>query len=55
MHIFLIRHGESMANTGENFEKRVPDHLVSLTENGLKQAAQNGDLEAAELLRTRIF
>lgn len=43
MHIFLIRHGESMANTGENFEKRVPDHLVSLTEKGLKQAAQNGE------------
>ncbi len=42
MHIFLIRHGESNSNTGENFVSRVPDHLVSLTENGLKQADENG-------------
>lgn len=43
MHIFLIRHGESIANTGENYVKRVPDHLVSLTENGIKQAQENGE------------
>jgi broad specificity phosphatase PhoE len=42
MHIFLIRHGESIANSGENFEKRIPDHLVSLTENGKLQARENG-------------
>ena len=42
MHIFLIRHGESMANTGENFEERLPDHLVSLTENGKQQAYEAG-------------
>ncbi len=42
MHIFLIRHGESISNVGENFEKRIPDHLVSLTENGKQQAFQNG-------------
>ena len=42
MHIFLIRHGESKANVGENYEARVPDHLVSLTENGRAQARQNG-------------
>jgi broad specificity phosphatase PhoE len=29
MHIFLIRHGESLANVGENYEKRIPDHLLS--------------------------
>lgn len=42
MHIFLIRHGESMANTGENYGPRIPDHAVSLTENGKQQAFQNG-------------
>lgn len=42
MHIFLIRHGESVSNTGENYVKRIPDHLVSLTENGMMQARENG-------------
>ena len=42
MHIFLIRHGESVANIGDNYIKRIPDHLVSLTDDGKKQAAQNG-------------
>lgn len=42
MHIFLIRHDESIANVGENYEKRIPDHLVSLTERGKEQARENG-------------
>ena len=42
MHIFLIRHGESLANVGDNYEKRIPDHLVPLTENGKEQARTNG-------------
>jgi 2,3-bisphosphoglycerate-dependent phosphoglycerate mutase len=42
MKIFLIRHGESIANIGENFISRLPDHLVSLTENGLLQANTAG-------------
>ena len=42
MHIFLIRHGESVANVGQNYEKRIPDHLVSLTENGKAQANEAG-------------
>lgn len=42
MHIFLIRHGESIANVGLNYEKRIPDHLVSLTEQGKEQARENG-------------
>ena len=41
MHIFLIRHGESMMNSGENYVKRIPDHLVPLTENGIRQANEN--------------
>ena len=47
MHIFLIRHGESIANVGENYVKRIPDHLVSLTENGKAQAYENGAWLAA--------
>ncbi|MBQ8448565.1 MAG: histidine phosphatase family protein [Clostridia bacterium] len=42
MHIFLIRHGESVANTGENYTKRTPDHLVPLTEKGKAQAEEGG-------------
>lgn len=42
MHIFLIRHGESVANVGENYEKRTPDHLVELTSNGIEQALKTG-------------
>ncbi len=42
MHIFLIRHGESISNSGENYVKRLPDHLVSLTDNGIAQANENG-------------
>lgn len=42
MRIFLIRHGESIANVGENYINRIPDHLVSLTENGKEQARENG-------------
>ena len=43
MHIFLIRHGQSIANTGENYPQRLPDHLVSLTEEGIQQARENGE------------
>lgn len=46
MHIFLIRHGESKANSGENYEVRIPDHLVSLTETGLRQAYEQGQFLA---------
>lgn len=42
MHIFLIRHGESVSNTGENYIKRVPDHLVTLSERGIEQAREQG-------------
>jgi 2,3-bisphosphoglycerate-dependent phosphoglycerate mutase len=42
MHIFLIRHGESIANVGENYEKRLADHLVPLTEAGVEQARREG-------------
>ncbi len=42
MHIFLIRHGESISNVGDNYIKRIPDHLVELTDLGKKQAYEGG-------------
>ena len=62
MHIFLIRHGESVANTGENLVRRIPDHLVPLTERGREQARLTGEWLAAycrekgiDLSRARIW
>lgn len=42
MRIFLIRHGESTCNSGDNYVSRLPDHLVPLTEKGEKQAEEGG-------------
>lgn len=42
MKIFLIRHGESMQNTKENYEIGLPDHKVYLTEKGKKEASEAG-------------
>lgn len=42
MHIFLIRHGESKVNVGENYDIRLPDHMVSLTDKGKSQAFEQG-------------
>ena len=62
MHIFLIRHGESVANTGENLVRRIPDHLVPLTERGREQARKTGEWLAEycrekgiDLSRARIW
>lgn len=41
MRIFLIRHGQSIANTGQNAELGFADHRVVLTENGKEQARQS--------------
>ena len=38
MKIFLIRHGESMQNTKENYKIGLPDHKVYLTEQGKREA-----------------
>ncbi|MFQ6024851.1 MAG: histidine phosphatase family protein [Acidiferrobacterales bacterium] len=39
--ILLVRHGESIDNTGENYEK-LPDHAVPLTKRGHEQAKAAG-------------
>ena len=54
MHIFLIRHGESVANIGDNYIKRIPDHLVTLTERGKEQARENGEWLAGYCRENRI-
>ena len=43
MKIFLIRHGESMQNTKENYSIGLPDHKVYLSERGKDQAKQAGE------------
>lgn len=62
MRIFLIRHGESEANVGANYEKRLPDHLVPLTERGKEQAREGGRFlaeycrrEGLDLSRARLW
>ena len=42
MKIFLIRHGESMQNTKENYKIGLPDHKVYLTEQGREEAKNAG-------------
>lgn len=42
MKIFLIRHGESIQNTGLNYELKLPDHKVYLSELGKNQAKEAG-------------
>lgn len=62
MHIFLIRHGESITNTGENYKERIPDHLVTLTKEGIRQANDAGkflrqycDDNCIDLTKARIW
>lgn len=54
MNIFLIRHGESMQNTGENFEIKLPDHKVYLTKEGEKQADLAGKFLKGFVLEKNI-
>ncbi|MBQ9318347.1 MAG: histidine phosphatase family protein [Bacilli bacterium] len=42
MKLFLIRHGESMQNTKENYQIGLPDHKVYLTEKGKEEAKKAG-------------
>lgn len=43
MKIFLIRHGESMQNTKENYLIGLPDHKVYLTKTGKIEARLAGE------------
>ena len=62
MHIFLIRHAQSIANAGQNFVDRIPDHLVPLTDDGRSHAYESGKFLAnycrekgIDLSRARIW
>ena len=54
MKIFLIRHGETTANIGDNYISRVPDHLVPLTDNGISQANSAGKWLAEYCVKNNI-
>ncbi|SCV01672.1 LANO_0F12948g1_1 [Lachancea nothofagi CBS 11611] len=45
--IILVRHGESASNKDKSVNQHVPNHLISLTDNGWRQARRSG----AELLQ----
>ncbi len=42
MKLFLVRHGESIQNTKENYQLGLPDHKVYLSEKGKRQAKEAG-------------
>ena len=54
MKLFLVRHGETTANAGDNYASRTPDHLVPLTGNGIAQADAAGKWLADYCLRNGI-
>ena len=43
MKIFLIRHGESMQNTKDNYKIGLPDYKVYLTDRGKREASLAGE------------
>lgn len=43
MRIFLVRHGESVANVDKSVHFTVPDHAIGLSERGVKQAERAGN------------
>lgn len=49
--LFLVRHGESDANVDPSVYERVPDWKISLTRNGLQQAAACGEALRAKIDR----
>lgn len=54
MKIFLIRHGESMQNTKENYSIGLPDHKVYLTEQGKEEAKLAGEFLKKYIVDNRI-
>ena len=54
MKIFLIRHGESMQNTKENYQIGLPDHKVYLTERGKEEARLAGEFLKKYIVDNKI-
>lgn len=54
MKIFLIRHGESMQNTKENYNINLPDHKVYLTNQGRNEARKAGEFLSSYIIANNI-
>lgn len=54
MKLFLIRHGESMQNTKENYNIGLPDHKVYLSNTGREQADKAGTFLKGYLEENKI-
>lgn len=53
--IFLIRHGESIANIERKHYNMLPAHKIPLTKKGIKQAIECGKILSKKLVSNRIF
>ena len=47
--IYLIRHGESEGNVNEGIYKHIPDWKINLTEKGIQQAKEAGNILRNEI------
>ena len=52
--IKLVRHGQSLANTGEVQVLEVGDHTIALTSRGEAQAREAGERIGAGFVRTAL-
>lgn len=53
--IFLIRHGESVANNDRNIYHQLSNHKIPLSVNGMKQAQECGKQLRDKLVSKNIF
>lgn len=53
--IFLIRHGESLANIDRSVYSKFPGFKIPLTDNGKRQAIQVGGILSEKLISPNIF
>ncbi len=53
--ILLVRHGQSMANTGSADPQQRGDHRIGLTDRGRQQAVERGREIGAEFLRDSLI
>jgi 2,3-bisphosphoglycerate-dependent phosphoglycerate mutase len=55
MRIYLIRHGESEANLDKNVNALLPDHSISVSAEGRRQARETGRILYDILVRSASF
>lgn len=51
MRIYLVRHGESIANVDKTVHKTLPDYAIGLSERGFRQAREAGQAIDEHLTR----